>query len=161
MHGYDPNGNRTSLTSTPPGGPTTVAGYTYDDADQLTSDGSLSYGYDASGNLTAAGPDGFGWDWVGRMRTATVGGTTTSYAWDGDGVRTGTTSGGTTTPWVWDRAGGLPRLVGDGNDAYLHAGGVVAEVDASDAAAYALTDGLGSVRARSDASGRGCPASGG
>ena len=55
LFAYDPNGNRTNLSATPPGGPTTVAGYSYDGADQLTSDVSLTNAYDASGNLGLGG----------------------------------------------------------------------------------------------------------
>jgi len=44
-------------------------------------------------------------------------------------------------------------LVDDGTQRYLHAGGVLAGIDASNNAAYPLLDGLGSVRGRTDGTG--------
>jgi len=82
-----------------------------------------------------------------------VSGSTTSFAYDGDDTRASATSGGTTTPYLWDRLSGLPLLVGDGSQSYLHAGGVVGSVDGAGAASYALTDGIGSVRGRTDGAG--------
>jgi RHS repeat-associated protein len=145
---YDPNGNRVRMTTNG-----VVAGYTYDDADQLLSDGSLAYTYDAAGNLTAAGADTFSWDWAGRLSSVTRGGQTTTYAYDGDDIRTGKTSGGATTPYVWDREAGLPLLVDDGSQGYVHAGGVLAGIDGAGAATWTLADGLGSVRGRADGTG--------
>ncbi|MDQ3044076.1 MAG: hypothetical protein M3R06_02840, partial [Chloroflexota bacterium] len=145
---YDPTGNRTSRTS---GGQTTS--YTYDDADQLLSDGSLAYSYDANGNRTAAGADTFAWDWNNRLTGTTVGGTTAAYTYDGDDTRVSKSTGGTTTPYLWDRQAGLPLLVDDGSQRYLHAGGVLAGISSDGSASYPLMDGLGSVRARTNGSG--------
>jgi RHS repeat-associated protein len=147
----------------------TTATYTYDNAGQLTSDGTTTYTYDAAGNMTAAGTDSFTWDWNSRMTSATVGGTTESFAYDGNDVRVSTTLGGTTTSYVWDRpANGSPRtgcscdrengaplplLVSDGTKQYLHADGLLAEVDAANAATYPLSDVLGSVRGLTNGSG--------
>jgi RHS repeat-associated protein len=146
---YDANGNR--LTQAVNGA--TVATYTYDDADQLTSDGTTSYAYDNAGNLTAAGSDSYSWDGQNRLSSATVSGTTETYAYDGDDVRISATTGGTTTTNVWDRASGLPLLLDDGTDAYLHAGGLQEQVDGSNADSYPLADSLGSVRGMTDGTG--------
>jgi RHS repeat-associated protein len=146
---YDANGNRLSHTVN---GVQTHT-YTYDDADQLTSDGTLSYTYDQSGNLLTAGTDAYTWDWKNRLDSATVSSTTASYTYDGDDVRISETVGATTTTSIWDRASGLPLLVDDGTDAYLHAGGIQGEVDGSNAASYHLTDALGSVRGMTNGSG--------
>ncbi len=75
---YDANGNR--LTKTFNGTPTN---YTYDNADQLTNDGTRTYTYDPNGNTTAAGADTFGWDCANRMTGATVGGTSSTCTYDG------------------------------------------------------------------------------
>jgi RHS repeat-associated protein len=144
---YDAHGNRTSKTA---GGQTTS--YTYDDADQLVSEGSVTYTYDAAGNLTGRGSDSFTWDWRNRLSSATVGGTTTSYAYDGDEVRVRKTQGMTTTGYLWDRESGLPLLVDDGTTGYVHADGVLEQVSGG-TPRYLLGDALGSVRGSSDGDG--------
>jgi RHS repeat-associated protein len=87
------------------------------------------------------------------MTSATVGGTTTTYAYDGDNVRTSKTQGSTTTNFLWDRLAGLPDLIGQNDQSYLHADGVTEGIDGSGTATYPLTDGVGSVRGRTDSSG--------
>ena len=146
---YDATGNR--LTATVNG--TTTATYTYDDADQLTSDGTQTYAYDANGNLTAAGADAFTWDWADRLASATTGGATTTYAYDGAGARVGKTSNGATAAYLWDRAGGLPQLASDGATTYLQAGGATEELDAAGGPRYTLADALGSTRGVTDGAG--------
>jgi hypothetical protein len=47
----------------------------------------------------------------------------------------------------------LPLLVDDGSKAYLHADGLLAEIDAANAATYPLGDILGSVRGLTNGSG--------
>jgi RHS repeat-associated protein len=146
---YDPQGNR--LTQTVNG--VLTNSYTYDAADQLVSDGTRSFTYDAAGNLLSAGSESYGWDWANRLTSATVNGTMTSYSYDGDGVRVSATAGAVTTPYVWDRVGELPLLVSDGTTRYVHAGGILAEIDASNAARFHLTDALSSVRGVTDGTG--------
>jgi RHS repeat-associated protein len=68
-------------------------------------------------------------------------------------VRASKTVGAQTVPYIWDREMGLPLLVDDGDDAYLHAGGVLAGVDDAGVAEYHLADALGSVRGVTDGSG--------
>ncbi|MGH9174621.1 MAG: RHS repeat-associated core domain-containing protein, partial [Vicinamibacterales bacterium] len=131
----------------------TTATYTYDNADQLTSDGTTSYSYDLNGNVVSAGGDSFTWDWDNQLSQATVGGDTSTYAYDGDGVRASQAVGGQVTPYTWDRAGGLPLLLDDDDTAYLHDDGLLAEIDGTGAATYHLTDGLGSVRGLSNGNG--------
>jgi RHS repeat-associated protein len=57
---------------------------------------------------------------------------------------------GVPTSYVWDREASLPQLADDGTNAYLHADGMVAQIDDADEATYLLEDGLGSVRALAD-----------
>jgi RHS repeat-associated protein len=117
--------------------------------------------YDANGNMTVAGNDSFTWDYANRMTGATVGGTATTYAYAGDGVRASKTVGGNTTSYVWDpsavlrtgREAGLPLVVDDGTNRYLHADGLIAEIDGANAARYHLGDALGSVRGMADGAG--------
>ena len=68
-------------------------------------------------------------------------------------MRVSATSAGTTTPYVWDRVGELPLLIDDGDMNYLHANGILAEIDQTNAASYHLADALGSVRGLTDSTG--------
>ncbi len=145
---YDANGNRTVKNVS--GGATT--NYTYDDAGQLTFDGATTYTYDDAGNLVSRGSDSFTWDHVGRLASATVGGVTTTYTYDADGTRVSKSVSGTPVDYLWDAEAGLPLLVDDGTSAFVHAGGILSEVDSS-SASYHLADGLGSVRGMTDLSG--------
>jgi RHS repeat-associated protein len=147
---YDANGNRLSWTRAGTNAGTT--NYTYDDADQLLTEGSLTYSYDAAGNVTARGGDSYTWDWANRLTSATVGGTATTYAYDGDDVRVRKTTGSTTVNYLWDRQSGLPLLVDDGTTSSVHAGGLQEEVTGSSARSP-LTDALGSVRGAADPTG--------
>jgi RHS repeat-associated protein len=141
---YDDNGNIAEMTV---GQATTT--FSHDDAGQLTSDGTDSYYYDDNGNLTDAGDDEFTWDHRNLMMSATVDSTTTDYTYDGDGVRVSKE----TTDYLYDRVSGLPLLVDDETNAYLHAGGVLATIDGSDDPLYLLNDALGSVRGVTDEAG--------
>lgn len=144
---YDKAGNRLTETT---GGNTT--NYIYDAAGQLTSAGSKSFTYDANGNLKTAGSDSFSWDWDNRLTDATGGTHSATYRYDGDGVRVKSTVDGTSKDLTVDRVGGLPTVVDDGTNAYIHADGVAAEVTGT-SARYPLGDGLGSVRGVTDGTG--------
>ena len=78
---YDPSAGRTDrITSVTKPGPTTT-----------------NYTWDNNGDLTARGGDSFAWDYEDRMTSATVAGTTTTFAYRGDGIRESRTTGGVTT----------------------------------------------------------------
>jgi YD repeat-containing protein len=135
---YDANGNRLTETFN-----SNTTSYTYDDADQLISDGTNSCSYDQAGNLTAVGADSYTWDWANRLSGATVGGNTVSYSYDGNGLKVSETTGAATTTYVYDQVSGLPLLVDDGTHGYLHAGGLLFQIDGANNDDYPLTDGLG------------------
>jgi RHS repeat-associated protein len=148
-YAYDANGNRVSVDDG-----TTTTTYTYDEADQLTDLGGLTLTYDPNGNRITAGSDSFVYDWADRLTEATVGGTSASFAYLADGTRESKVSGSTTTAYLHDREAGLPQVVDDGTTSYLRGAGLAAEVDdATGDAVSPLADGLGSVRARADATG--------
>jgi RHS repeat-associated protein len=84
--------------------------------------------------------------------SATVGGATSAYTHDGDGKRASSTVGGTTTRYIYDVAGGLPVLLDDGTRKYVYGLGLAYAVTGSSIEVY-HTDGLGSVRALTDAAG--------
>jgi RHS repeat-associated protein len=144
---YDAAGNR--KTETRDG---TRTNYDYDAAGQLVTVGNKTYTYDANGNLTQAGNDSFTWDYDNRLTQATFGTHTGSYTYDGDGVRVGATVDGSAKNYLVDTENGLPTLVDDGSNAYLHADGVLSEVGTG-GASQLLTDALGSVRGLADGAG--------
>jgi RHS repeat-associated protein len=146
-YGYDPVGNRLSLTQ----GSTTT--YTYDRADRILSAGATGYTVDANGNTTARGTDAFAYDQANRLKSATVAGTTTTYAYDGDGKRASQTTGGSTTSYVYDANRSLPVVLSDGSRKYVWGLGLAYSVDSAGALSVSHADGLGSVRALSDGAG--------
>ncbi len=147
-YSYDANGNR--LTQSQNG---VLTNYTYDDAGQLLSDGATSYSYDANGNLISAGATSYTWDWANRLTGATVNGQTVNYSYDALNVRVGATVNGAQSNYLWDRTASLPLLVDDGAYAYIHGDAPLAQIDPSGARYDLLSDGLGSIRGVTDASG--------
>src|SRR2546426_7310009 len=88
---------------------------TYDQANRLTSDGSISYTWSNADRLTNRGADTFGYDPLDRLTSSTVAGSARSYAYNGDGLlqsRTG--SGGTT--FLWDPTTSPSRELKQGSD---------------------------------------------
>jgi RHS repeat-associated protein len=145
---YDPAGNRLSRVVSG-----TSTSYTYDRADRLTSAGSAGVTVDANGNLTAKGSDSFGFDQANQLTRATVSGTTETYTYDGDGTRaTRQVGSGPVTQYVADVANGLPVTIDDGVRKYVYGNGLAYAVSGSSVEVY-HADGLGSVRALTDASG--------
>lgn len=164
---YDAAGNRTSQARE--GGQRIE--YSYDDAGQLTAVGGVSLTHDAAGHVTSVGRGGgrsdtYTWDWRGRLRRAA---TTTAdgvaaeavYGYNGDGLRVTERHRGAdgqladATQRLYDtQAGGVPRLVSYGDEAYTYdPSGSVAEVRAGAASLVPLTDVQGSVTAVTDGSG--------
>jgi RHS repeat-associated protein len=97
---YDVNGNRTSVVAD---GVTETA--TYDAQDRLTSRGGLTYSFDVDGFLAARGSDTFVYSAVGELLSATVGGTTVTYAYDGLRRRVARTEAGSTTEYLYGSPG--------------------------------------------------------
>jgi len=64
-----------------------------------------------------------------------------------------TVGGGAPTNYVWDREDGLPLLVGDGTNAYLHEDGALAQINGAGRPEYLLDDALGSRRGVTDLAG--------
>lgn len=102
---YDPVGN--IKTEARPSGTTS---YGYNAGDELTSKGTTTYGYNDNGDETAAGSSRFSYDMADRLTSATVGGTTTTYAYAGDGRRLKATQGSSITNYLWDESADLPQL---------------------------------------------------
>lgn len=153
---YDPVSNRLSEENHL--GTTTSA---YDAADRLTGltppgSPTETYAYDANGNQTAAGADSFVWNATDRIVSATVDGTSWTYAYAGDGRRLSATSASAITDYTWDINFGLPQLVlettGSATRRYTYGLDLIGLHDGS-ASSYLHTDGLGSVVDVTDAAG--------
>src|SRR5205823_10998307 len=89
------------------------------------------------------GSDSFAWDYEDRITSATVSGTTTTFAYRGDGLRDSRTTGGATTTFTWDVASGLPVVLDDGSQYVYGASGLVSQTGGGNTYYY-LADGLGS-----------------
>ena len=152
---YDPMGNR--MTMTEDGDVTT---YLYNNADHLTStkrSGVITnYTWDNNGNILTKGSQTFSWDRAGRMIGLTNGGTTASYRYNGDGVRLGKTLNGNITTYLQDLGASLPVVMsettngGITND-FVYSFELIAEY--SNGWSFYHTDGIGSTRLLTDASG--------
>jgi RHS repeat-associated protein len=94
----------------------------------------------------------FAHNWAIRPKSATIGGASSSYAYDGDGKRASKTVGGTTTSFVYDINTSLPVVLDDGTRKYVWGLGLAYAVSGSSVEVY-HTDGLGSVRAITAATG--------
>ena len=141
-------GNRVLLTQ----GSTNTT-YTVDKADRLTAVNSTPYTTDADGNLTQAGTDQARYDAANRLIWIFDGTTTTTYVYDGDGLRTSKTSGGATTNDTWDLNRSTPVVLADSTFKYVYGLGLVYAVTNGGSLGVYHTDGLGSVRAITDANG--------
>jgi RHS repeat-associated protein len=141
-YSYDLTGNRTGVTvnGTPILTDTydaadQVVGWTYDNAGNLTNDGTTSYSYDATNDLTGT----------------TTTGQSRAYTYNGDGTLVSQTANGTTTNYTQDLAGNLTQIlagtVGLTTTDYLYAEDIapLAATTGGSRTWYG-TDGQGSVR---------------
>jgi RHS repeat-associated protein len=140
-YGYDPVGNRTSMTAA---GTTT---YTYDRADRMTAAGAAAVTVNANGNTTVRGSDTFAFDQSNRLKTATVSGSTETYQYDADGLRFSRQVGaGTPIRYVSDSNRSLPVTIDDGTRKYVYGNGLGYAVSGSTVEVY-HADRLGTIRA--------------
>jgi len=139
-YGYDSAGNRTSVQVNG-GTPTSfiynaaneVAGWTYDNAGNLTGDGTATYSYDA----------------LNRTKTVTAGSQTRTNTYNGDGVLVTQVANATTTRYTQDLATSLTQILqttqGSATTNYLYGAARLASLAGSTRTWYAA-DGLGCVR---------------
>lgn len=117
---YDQAGRRTAVwgafarTSLPQA----FASRTYNQANQLTAQGSLAYSYDLNGNLTGDPNLTFAWNPRNQMASQTVRsgkpGVAASYVYDPFGRRQQKTVGTTTTGFLYDGQNAVQELAGTG-----------------------------------------------
>lgn len=144
---YDAAGNRTKTTLNGQTATTAydladqVAGYTYDDAGNLTGDGQRSYTYDA----------------LSRVTKISQGGADTLQTYNGDGLLLAQTRAGTTTRYQWDEGRALPQLLsttaGASTPLYYDYGVGRLRVEEDSTRLWDIGDLLGSVRVRLSPSG--------
>jgi RHS repeat-associated protein len=125
----------------------TVTSYTYNTANQLTSDGTNTLTYDHNGNLTSDGVNTYSWDRANRLLS--MGGS--SYTYDGAGNRISQTISANVTQYLLDLQPGLAAVLSDTTgvniNRHLHAPrGIHAQKDSAGNWEHVLQDGLGSVR---------------
>ncbi|MCP3998167.1 MAG: RHS repeat-associated core domain-containing protein [bacterium] len=164
---YDPVGNRLAQTIDEDEGPTTLTS-AYDIRDRLLTGGATSYEWDANGNLTKelGGATTYTWSYDNRLTSVTLaGGTILDFAYDADGIRVRTVvrppdGPATVRNFLVDTSGFLSHAVADvieGSVAtlYTRAGDQLISLFRPASGFYRSyhVDGLGSVRALSDATG--------
>jgi RHS repeat-associated protein len=136
--------------------PQAVASSTYDDANRLTSRGTLEPTYDAAGNLTDDGQRALIWNSRGQLSKVTQGSNETDYAYDALGRRRSTTAGGTTTKVVYDGWNAVQQSVSGGATTEVLAGLSLDEVFATTTGSQTQTtldDALGTTVGLADNSG--------
>jgi RHS repeat-associated protein len=87
----------------------------YDEANRLTSDGTLSYTWSNADRLSSRGADTFGYDALDRLTSSSVAGTARAYAYNGDGLLQDRTQG-TATTFLWDPTSAPSSLLKHGAD---------------------------------------------
>src|SRR5258708_26698013 len=119
-YAFDVAGNRTQQVVNT-GSPVTT-NYTYNAANQLTSDGTHSYTYDTAGRMTADGVNAYAWDPTNRLLSYNT--TAYQYAYDGDGRRVQQTVTRTVTQYLLDIHPGLEKVLqattGANTTGYVH-----------------------------------------
>ncbi len=139
---YDQVGNRTSVTVDG----TQTAQYTYNAANEVSNAG---WTYDAAGNLTTDGTATYAYDALGRLTGTTAGSDNRNYAYDGDGTLVSATVDGRSTGYTQDLAGSLSQILGmtSGGVAsdYLYGADCLSALNGSTRTWYG-TDTQGSVR---------------
>jgi len=161
---YDSVGNRLSQVTTGAGAASVA--YSFDARDRLLTETGITYTHDDNGNrISKSGDATYTWDFSDRLlRVSKSDGTVVDHVYDVDGNRVRTTVtpvGGpaVVTNFLVDTMGGLSQVVAETDGAgsigayYVRAGDELLAVRRAPVLACYLKDGLGSVRALTDATG--------
>ena len=145
---YDAVGNRLAARD-----PTGVHTFVYDAADRLIVSDGVAWTWDENGRLRSDGGRTFIYDTAGRL-TGVHGDRDVGYVYSGDGLRMRQTINGQPLAFVWDITALPPQVLATSDGAiFVYGMGLVAHYR-SGAWEYPVTDGLGSVRALTDGTGR-------
>ncbi len=144
---YDVAGNRTQEILTVDGGTPTQTDYTYDAANRISNAG---FAYNDAGQMTADGTLSYSWDRAGRL----LGAGDSSYAYNGLGQRVQQTVSGVVTDYLLDVQPGLAKVIaamtGANTERFVHERGLLSQQDNGGVWHWAVNDGLGSVRVQAD-----------
>ncbi len=147
---YDVAGNRTQEILTVDGGTPTQTDYTYDAANRISNAG---FAYNDAGQMTADGTLSYSWDRAGRL----LGAGDSSYAYNGLGQRVQQTVSGVVTDYLLDVQPGLAKVIaamtGANTVRFVHERGLLSQQDAAGDWQWMVADGLGSVRGVVDGTG--------
>ncbi len=148
--GYDVAGNRTSEVVNVDGSPFSSQTHTYDAANRISSAG---FAYNDAGQMTADGTLSYSWDRAGRL----LGAGDSSYAYNGLGQRVQQTVSGVVTEYLLDVQPGLAKVIaattGANTERFVHERGLLSQQDSNGDWQWMVTDGLGSVRGVVDGTG--------
>ncbi len=144
---YDVAGNRTSEVVNVNGSPFSSQTHTYDAANRISNAG---FAYNDAGQMTADGTLSYSWDRAGRL----LGAGDSSYAYNGLGQRVQQTVSGVVTDYLLDVQPGLAKVIaamtGANTERFVHERGLLSQQDNGGVWHWAVNDGLGSVRVQAD-----------
>ncbi len=144
---YDVAGNRTSEVVNVDGSPFSSQTHTYDAANRISSAG---FSYNNAGQMTADGTLSYSWDRAGRL----LGAGDSSYAYNGLGQRVQQTVSGVVTEYLLDVQPGLAKVIaattGANTERFVHERGLLSQQDSNGDWQWIVADGLGSVRVQAD-----------
>ena len=154
-YAYDNAGNRTSKTQNGQS-----EGYSYDAANKLITAGPKSYAYDLAGNVQSVSNAQTGvttnlaWDAQSRLTgvTGPTAAASASYSYNALDQRIGKMSNGSTFAYTHESDAVDSAVLSDGQAVYQHGLGLISEVR-NGASSFYKSDGLGSTRALTNASG--------
>ncbi len=144
---YDVAGNRLSEVVNVDGSPFSSQTHTYDAANRISNAGFV---YNDAGQMTADGTLSYSWDRAGRL----LGAGDSSYAYNGLGQRVQQTVSGVVTDYLLDVQPGLAKVIaamtGANTERFVHERGLLSQQDSSGTWHWVVNDGLGSVRVQAD-----------
>jgi RHS repeat-associated protein len=138
----DKMGNPTSITRDEPLAPSSLTAadtvYSYGDANQIQSAGSVNYTHDGLGNLNGASNGrSFVYDYANQLMNASVGGDTFSYLYDGFGNRISRTKNGVQTKYLLDLNADISNVLAETDASgavqnyYIHGLGLLSRINSS------------------------------
>ncbi len=154
---YDDVSNRLSKTDN-----FGTINYTYDNNDRVTKEGNIDYTYDNNGNMltrkVGATTINYAYDYENRLISVQGAGNNIQHVYDPTGVRISSTINGVTKKYINDINNGLTRVLeerdGSGNllASYIYGNSLISQYRGGALSCY-HTDGLGSTRALTNATG--------